>query len=387
MTSPAFTPGDSGVIQPSSLQSLMDSLTGDGYTLLGPTVSERVIVYDKIQRLEDLPVGWTDDQQAATYSLQKRKDGAYFGYVHGAQSWKKFVYPPRQVIWQAKKHGSKVTFEPPAVETPKLAFIGVRSCELQALKRLDAVFSDGKFVDRGYQRRRADNFIIAINCTEPGGTCFCQSMGTGPKVNSAFDLSLTEVIEKKDHYFVVTVGSERGAALLQKVEATKPTDVQLAAADKLIEKAEKRMGRNLDTNGLKESLQSKLEDPRWNDVAHRCLMCGNCTLVCPTCFCATIEDSTDLSGAQAQRIRRWDSCFTMDFSYVHGGSVRTEPYARYRQWLTHKLANWHDQFDMSGCVGCGRCITWCPVGIDITEEAKVITRGETAKSKAVSAKE
>ena len=95
-------------------------------------------------------------------------------------------------------------------------------------------------------------------------------------------------------------------------------------------------------------------------------------MVCPTCFCTTVEDHSDLAGETAERVRSWDSCFTLDFSYVHGGSVRTETQSRYRQWMTHKLASWIDQFGTSGCVGCGRCITWCPVGIDITEEAAAI---------------
>ena len=128
------------------------------------------------------------------------------------------------------------------------------------------------------------------------------------------------------------------------------------------------MGRSLDQEGLKELLYENRNHPRWDDVADRCLSCANCTMVCPTCFCTTVEDSTDLTGDTAERVRRWDSCFTMDFSYIHGGAVRKSVKSRYRQWMTHKLGTWQDQFGSSGCVGCGRCITWCPVGIDITEE-------------------
>jgi sulfhydrogenase subunit beta (sulfur reductase) len=132
------------------------------------------------------------------------------------------------------------------------------------------------------------------------------------------------------------------------------------------------MGRQMDTNGLKELLQGNPTHKQWDDVAARCLTCANCTMVCPTCFCTTVEDHTDLTGQTAERVRRWDSCFTLDFSYIHGGSVRTETKSRYRQWMTHKLASWIDQFGTSGCVGCGRCITWCPVGIDITAEVAAI---------------
>jgi sulfhydrogenase subunit beta (sulfur reductase) len=127
---------------------------------------------------------------------------------------------------------------------------------------------------------------------------------------------------------------------------------------------------------IKGLLARHLEHPRWDDVAQRCLSCTNCTMVCPTCFCTTVEDVTDLADEQTERIRKWDSCFTLDFSYVSGGSIRTSPKSRYRQWMTHKLSTWFDQFGTSGCVGCGRCITWCPVGIDITEEVCAIYESE-----------
>ena len=132
------------------------------------------------------------------------------------------------------------------------------------------------------------------------------------------------------------------------------------------------MGRQLDTGGLRDLMGGSHAAARWDDVAARCLTCGNCTLACPTCFCTSVEDSSDLTGEHAERWELWDSCFDLDFSYLHGGSVRTSPKSRYRQWLTHKLGTWHDQFGSSGCVGCGRCIVWCPAGIDLTEEVKAL---------------
>jgi Fe-S-cluster-containing hydrogenase component 2 len=120
---------------------------------------------------------------------------------------------------------------------------------------------------------------------------------------------------------------------------------------------------------------ANLEHPRWDDVAERCLSCTNCTLVCPTCFCFAVEDVNSLDGERAERTQRWDSCFTLGHSMLHGaGSVRGDTRSRYRQWLTHKLSTWWDQFDESGCVGCGRCISWCPAGIDLTEEVAAIAR-------------
>lgn len=140
----------------------------------------------------------------------------------------------------------------------------------------------------------------------------------------------------------------------------------------MVARTAETLTRTLDTDGIRDLLFDNLDHPRWDEVASRCLACTNCTLVCPTCFCSTVEDTTDLTGGVAERWQTWDSCFTMDFSYIHGGSVRKTHRARYRQWLTHKLASWIDQFGTSGCVGCGRCITWCPVGIDLTEEVRAL---------------
>ena len=221
---------------------------------------------------------------------------------------------------------------------------------------------------------------MAVNCGEAGGTCFCVSMGTGPKAASGYDLALTEVLEKDAHYFVVEVGSERGAEILRDIPHREATPQATETANAIVAETATHMGRTLDTAGIKELLYRNYQNPRWDEVASRCLTCANCTMVCPTCFCTTVEDVTDLSGDHAERWRKWDSCFTMDFSYIVGGSVRSSTKARYRQWMTHKLATWIDQFGSSGCVGCGRCITWCPVAIDITEEVRAIRDSEAKRA-------
>ncbi len=231
---------------------------------------------------------------------------------------------------------------------------------------------DGPYPDTAYRSRRHDNFIVAVNCGEAGGTCFCVSMNTGPKVEAGFDLALTELLNGEDHEFLVEVGSAIGSAVLAELPHGSASAEQLDAAEAVVKRTAGQMGRHLDTDGLKELLQENPTHKQWDDVAARCLTCANCTMVCPTCFCTTVEDHTDLTGQTAERVKRWDSCFTLDFSYIHGGSVRTEGKSRYRQWMTHKLASWIDQFGTSGCVGCGRCITWCPVGIDITAEVAAI---------------
>jgi ferredoxin len=361
------------------LQQMFDVLAGKGYQLLGPTVRDGAIVYDELTASSDLPTGWTDEQDGGAYRLKKRADETVFGFVVGPHSWKKFLHPPTLRLWRAKRDGEGFAVIHEEATSPKYAFIGVRACELHAIAIQDKVFLEGSYVDPAYQTRRDGCFIVAVNCGQAGGTCFCVSMKTGPKATFGFDLALTEVLEGERHYFVVEVGTRQGADVLREIQHREAQAEEEAAAEAIVANTAEQMGREMDTTGIKELLYRNYEHPRWNDVASRCLTCANCTMVCPTCFCTTVEDVTDLTGDTAERWRRWDSCFTLDFSYVHGGSVRATSKDRYRQWMTHKLATWIDQFGTSGCVGCGRCITWCPVAIDITEEVRAIRETEITR--------
>ena len=354
---------------------------------MGPTVRDNAIVYDTLTSVADLPIGYTDEQNGGTYRLKKRADTAWFGYAVGPHSWKKFLHPPVIRLWQAKREGSGFQSAPEDHKPTKYAFIGVRSCELHAIAIQDAVFLHPGRTDPMYSSRRSDLCVIAVNCGHAGGTCFCVSMNTGPKATQGFDLALTEVLDGEHHYFVVEIGTALGEEILADVPHRDASEDDIQLAEQIVQNTAAHMGRQMDTTDIKGLLYRNLEHPRWNDVASRCLTCGNCTMVCPTCFCTTVEDVTDLAGEEAERWRKWDSCFTMDFSYIVGGSVRASTRSRYRQWMTHKLASWIDQFGTSGCVGCGRCITWCPVGIDITEEVRAIRESENSQTPSKNAKE
>lgn len=364
------------VLERDHLQLLLDIIGKRGYRVVGPTVRDHAIVYDDLTSVADMPAGWTDEQDGGTYRLKRRDDQALFGYAVGPDSWKKFLHPPVVRLWRAKTGGNGFQIMEEHEEVPKFAFIGVRPCEIHAIAIQDKVFLNGEYRDPSYEARRQALFIVALNCGHAGGTCFCVSMNTGPKATFGFDLALTEVLEPDRHYFVVEVGTKLGAEILREIPHKAASEEEKATAEGIVAETAGQMGRTMDTRGIKDMLYRNYESPRWDDVAKRCLTCGNCTMVCPTCFCTTVEDVTDLAGEYAERWRKWDSCFTMDFSYIHGGSVRASAMGRYRQWLTHKLASWIDQFGTSGCVGCGRCITWCPVAIDITEEVRAIRRSE-----------
>jgi sulfhydrogenase subunit beta (sulfur reductase) len=359
------------VLSPEQFGALLQAVRDAGYQLVGPTVRDGAIVCAEISGIADLPAGWTDTQAPGSYRLERRADGALFGYTAGPQSWKQYLFVPRLKLWHGQRDGTGFTIDASTAPAPRRALVGVRACELHAVAIQDRIFLRGAFVDPDYAARRHDLFVLAVNCGQAGGTCFCASMGTGPRVSGGFDLAATEILDAP-HRFLIETGSDQGAAVLARVGGAPVAAEDAAAAERIVEHTARSMGRRLDTAGIQQLLADNPQHPRWDDVAARCLSCANCTLVCPTCFCSTVTDVTDLSGEHADRWRRWDSCFTMDFSYIHGGSVRATTRARYRQWLTHKLATWIDQFGTSGCVGCGRCITWCPVGIDLTVEVDAL---------------
>jgi sulfhydrogenase subunit beta (sulfur reductase) len=359
------------VIERAGLDTLIEVLKAEGYRVIGPQAVDGAIVYETLESGDALPAGWLDEQEPGRYRLVRGPDQSVFSHTVGPQGWKRVLFPPRQKLWEGERHGSQFSIEPTPIDATPTALLGVRACELAAIAIQDRVFLDGPYVDAGYAARRAALFIVAVNCGRSTGTCFCVSMKTGPKARAGYDLALTELCGEGRHEFVVEIGSSRGADLMARVARREAESADLAAAGAAVEKAATSQVREMRPD-VEQVLKANLEHPRWAEVAKRCLACTNCTLVCPTCFCSTVEDVTDLTGDHIGRERRWDSCFTLEFSYIHGGSVRRDGASRYRQWLTHKLAHWHDQFDSSGCVGCGRCISWCPVGIDITEEVAAI---------------
>jgi ferredoxin len=357
------------------LQDLVDLLARDGFTVLGPTVRDGAVVPGRITSVDDLPGGWGDQQEPGSYRLRRRDDAALFGFAADAVSWKSVLFPARELIWEGRRTSDGFTVDTGdgsgPLGDPPYAILGIRSCDLHAVAVHDRILRDRAYPDERYAARRKDAFLVTVACSDPSGTCFCVSMGTGPRAESGYDLALTELLDGR-HTFLARAGSDRGDAVLDQLPSRPAVERDAAEADRVVAQAVQHMGRTMDTTDIRTLLYDNADHPRWDDVANRCLSCGNCTMVCPTCFCTSVEEHTSLAGDRTERWRIWDSCFDTDFSYLHGGSVRSSPRSRYRQWMTHKLASWIDQFGTSGCVGCGRCLTWCPVGIDITEEVAAI---------------
>jgi ferredoxin len=365
--------GRTRIIDKPALGAIIGRLRRDGYTVIGPTIAQGAIVFDELKSLDGLPIGWTDEQEGGHYRLKRRDDGAYFGYAVGPHSWKAYLFPSRLLLHTIERSGETFEVRPNAEPAPRYAFLGVRSCDLHAIEIQDRTFLHGPYVDPHYRARRGAAFILAVQCGQAASTCFCPSMKTGPQATRGFDLALTELPDS----FVVEVATDRGAAVLGEVPHREAAGAELGAAARVVRDTEAQIRRRLDTSDLPGLLYENMEHPRWDDVASRCLSCTNCTMVCPTCFCHSIEEVPDLDGQRSGRVRVWDSCFNPAHAHMAGGNARPDIRSRYRQWLTHKLASWIDQYGVSGCVGCGRCITWCPVAIDITEEVAAIRGGTT----------
>ena len=361
---------------------MIEALLDRGYEVIAPTERGGAIEPAPDRAARELPIGLGETQDGGTYRLRRRDDDALFGFANGPGSWKRLLHPPT--------FGSGA--RAPTSDGGWRDRAGARRAAADGLHRRplvrparDPLARHRPARDRAPRPRlRAaprGAFIVAVNCGVAGGTCFCASTGTGPRRRCGYDLALTEMLDGDGHRFLVEVGSERGAELLAELPVVGGRRRRTSARPRaIVERTEREHGPGARRQrACKDLLYRNLEHPRWDEVSERCLTCGNCTMVCPTCFCTDVEDVTDLVGV-AERRQRWDSCFTIGF---HLRPRRQRPLlgrSRYRQWMTHKLASWSDQFDSAGCVGCGRCITWCPVAIDITEEAAAIraTDGATA---------
>jgi ferredoxin len=354
------------------LQALIATLLTLGYACVGPQVRDGAIVYDQLTQATQLPWGIRDHQSPGAYRLETLSENKAFSWANGPQAIKPILFKPSETVWRVARDATgKLVFNSHIAEELPVAIFGARACDLAAMAIQDKVFLSKVHADPRYRARRESLFVVAVNCTYSSSNCFCVSAGTGPAVSNAFDLLMTEL----DNGFVIRSGSDRGQAVLAALGLGEATKQQADTGTKHVQEAANMQTKRIpldNKSGLRDLLFSNLNHPRWEEVAERCLSCGNCTAVCPTCFCHSEVDKPSLDGTSSEHQREWDSCFTAGHSLLGGKPVRGDTRERYRQWLTHKVGSWFDQFDTSGCVGCGRCVTWCPVGIDLTEELAAI---------------
>lgn len=374
-TQETVRPGDVAVLDANGLDALIRRLRELGFETKGPVVRDGAIMPGPISGVSDLPVGVADEQGPGRYRLSAAPHSRFFDWAVGPGSWKAEFFPAVQELWRANVDEASVALIEPILDAPPLAIVGMRPCEVASLAVLDRILMEGSYRDPRYGQRREGTFVAVVECASPAATCFCASMAGGPSIEAGFDLALTELDDERGHRFVVRAGTDSGADVLSSIDHGSASTEDFNAREQVLIAARARMGRELDTEGLAALLARNIDHPQWAQVGDRCLSCANCTLVCPTCFCSDVRDTSELDGTIVRR-RAWSSCFDLEHSYLHGGAVRKSTPSRYRQWMTHKLSTWWDQFDTTGCVGCGRCIAWCPVGIDITEEAAAIAQSD-----------
>ena len=371
--------GSSIVAGPAILEAIIGALDDTGFEVWVPTIQDGTVVTRRHRDGDLLPVGYASDQSPASYRLASNGDRTRFGWAVGPQPWKPLLHPPDVATMTMVQRSSDapVRVSVATRSSKPLALFGMRPCDLAAVDKLDRVLVDrAPTAEPIYRTRRTDAFMVVVNCGVPAATCFCASVDTGPHVqhrSDSHDLEVTELAGATaldEPAYVIEPISSRGtsilAAAIEHVDATPLTEVLSAEVDSNRQGAETALRRRLPDRAA-PVLDAAHDSGRWVDVADVCLACGNCTAVCPTCFCTTIDDIGDLTGATVERHRRWESCFSLEFSRVGSAPVRSSVASRYRQWMTHKLGSWHDQFGESGCVGCGRCTTWCPAGIDFLD--------------------
>ncbi|RRQ22863.1 4Fe-4S dicluster domain-containing protein [Thiohalobacter thiocyanaticus] len=369
MATGGASPGWRGFLPREAFDTLLRALEAAGYECIGPRVEDGAILYRGLSAGSDLPQGVEEAQAPGHYRLQHTDTPRCFAWAVGPQAIKPHLFTPREALWETERDADgRLTFRPVEPGPRPLAIIGVRACDLAALALQDQHFLRAGNADPYYAHRREGLFLVAVNCTHPAATCFCVSTGDGPQAGDDCDLALDEL----DEGYAVRAASSKGETIVQQLPLQALTEAQQAQIGREREAARSAQQRTMPAGNLRDHLFNAWEHPRWAQVAERCLSCGNCTSVCPTCFCHQQVDVPTLDGGNATHYREWDSCFTQNHSYIHGITLRPDTRSRYRQWLTHKLGSWHDQYGRSGCVGCGRCITWCPVGIDITEEVSAL---------------
>ena len=348
------------------LHSLFEALHRQGYKIIGPTVRDGTIVFDTVSAPSELTRSVIDLQQSGRYTLVEDKSNRYFSWNTGPQALKPLLFKPRQTLWTCSDNDGQLQFKPATQDVEPIAVIGVRACDLAALALHDQHFLHGAYIDDFYQQRRKNILLIAVNCSRSNDQCFCVSTGDGPEVTFYYDMLLDEL----DDGFVVQSGSEHGLEIIRQLKLNPATQTQEQTAKRQTSKAKREQGnRKLPELDELIKLVDNLKKKDWQDIAERCLACGTCTPVCPTCFCSAQESDPDLFQSNSEQVRVWDSCFSEEHGHIFGKNYRPDIRERYRQWVLHKLVFWHQQYGRSGCVGCGRCSTWCPVAIDLVDEA------------------
>ncbi len=302
-----------------------------------------------------------EDKGQFVFRRLERWSEARLDYPRTALPPKKYFLPPRETLFRYQENRGYV----PYLEgfDRRIVLFGVHACDIYALNILDEVFA-GAYPDPYYQARRKNIAIIGIDCT-PDEHCFCRSM-RADYVDRGFDLFLTDI---GDSYHTL-VGTARGDDMVLAASTLFEPITRADTEEYKRRSSAKRAAFKLEVEirDLSEIFEMEYESGIWKELGDRCLACGNCSMVCPTCYCYDVADTVCLGGRDGTRDRTWDSCLFSSHALVAGGeNFRKTRAARIKFRYYHKQRGFVAEYGRHSCVGCGRCITTCPVGIDVSK--------------------
>lgn len=275
--------------------------------------------------------------------------------------------PPMEEMFHFKRTGVSYSIDSPSLNGQRQLVFGIRPCDAKALTILDKIFADN-YPDNYYLSRRKNTVLVGLGCVKPYDSCFCTSLGSGPSDQANVDLMLTDIGEE----FLIEEVSDKGRELLSlSGELEKATKADEERAEKAKEAAESRVTRKVDIKNIEEKLLAVFNDQAfWQGMANKCVSCGVCTFLCPTCYCFDISD--EMVRDEGTRLRCWDSCSFALYTKMPMENPRAEKWRRVRQKVGHKYLFYPMNFNVIACTGCGRCIRQCPVNWDIAQALESI---------------
>ena len=319
-----------------------------------------------------------EDESVILYREIDSAKEAVLDFYNSRRSPKEFFFPQSEVLFSYRYEGKELALEEAADEPKKAVIFGMRPCDVRGVLQLDNVFIAGDpkleddLKDAHYSQKREDTTILALGCSSPRSTCFCTSLGGGPCAREGADALFVDVGKS----YVIELLSPKGEALFAGSGLPQADEEDQKLVVELTKKAEAAIESRVETEGLSElKLTEIFESPFWDKVHEKCLGCGICTYLCPTCSCFDVVDEKSDSGGE--RVRIWDTClFPLYSLQASGFNPRPTGKGRMRQRVLHKYKYALDTYDEISCVGCGRCVVRCPVNLDIRQVVNDLVGGK-----------
>jgi len=308
-----------------------------------------------------------DTGKVIRFSKIASADEAKLDYQNTKIAPKEIVFPQTEVLFTIEKENETVKVKESTEDIGERVLFGVRPCDSKGLVLLDKLYTSGEHLDTPFMRKMEKTAVVGLACTSPRSTCFCSSMGGSPFATEGMDLLL---VDAGDEYLIETI-SPRGERLLENVQCLRDAgDEERDRIDELRQEAEGKLTK-LSIDDITEKLEGMFEDPVWEKAYQKCVNCGICSFVCPTCWCFDMVDEEESGGVK--RCRLWDTCqFTIFTLHGSGHNPRPTGKERMRQRIMHKFSYYPTEFGELACVGCGRCVVECPVNLDIREIVETI---------------